>query len=178
MTKDDRLANCDDTINVLDRLVFFVLIPATDIILNDVIQRLLFTQQFDDNRIFHNMLGKFHHRAIIGCGKQQHLTGRLQLSESKKKIISNLFDTICSKRDELRVQYSLVDSNALVLMTLCCNHHVGFIQHEHANLFYIEYAELAAPIEHLSGRTNDDVVIQLCTASDYRNVSNIKLCQS
>lgn len=76
------------------------------------------------------------------------------------------------------MQYSLVDSNALVLMTLCCNHHVGFIQHEHANLLYVKYTELAAPIKHLPGRTNDDVVIQLCTASNYRNVIKIKRCQS
>lgn len=67
LTEDDCLTNRDDTVDVLNGLILFVLITATHIVLCDVVKRFLLAQQFDDDWIFNDVLSKFHHRTIV-CG--------------------------------------------------------------------------------------------------------------
>lgn len=56
--------------------------------------------------------------------------------------------------------YSLVNANALILMSLCIDHDIGFIQHEHRDFFDVKHTEFRAPIQNFSRCANDDVVIQ------------------
>lgn len=62
---------------------------------------------------------------------------------------------------------SLVDANALILVTLCCYHDVGFIQYENADLSDVENTEFAAPVQHFARRTDDYVIVELCTTRNY-----------
>lgn len=54
-----------------------------------------------------------------------------------------------------------MNTNALILMALFINHHVGFVQNKDFDFLDVKYAHSNGPIEHFAGRANDDVLGQL-----------------
>lgn len=61
-----------------------------------------------------------------------------------------------------------MDSNALILMPLRRNHNVCFVQHKYRYFLDIENSILGAPIENFPGRTNDDVLADLFTTTNWK----------
>lgn len=107
MTEDNRLSDRNHAINVRNRLIFDVLIATLDVILFDVVQDFFLLLQSDGDGRWNDELCKFHDLLVVRGAKQHHLAFLREI---------------------------LVQSYALILMTLLCNHHVGFVQNENANL--------------------------------------------
>lgn len=57
-----------------------------------------------------------------------------------------------------------MDTNALVPMTLCANHHISLIQHKHCNLLGVNGLELGAPVEDCAWCSNDNLLLHLDTS--------------
>jgi hypothetical protein len=75
MAENHGLADRDGAVNVAQGPVLVFLAVALDVILLDVVQRLLFSPQSDDDGfVGYDFLGKLHHRLIVGGREQQHLT--------------------------------------------------------------------------------------------------------
>lgn len=54
-----------------------------------------------------------------------------------------------------------MDPDALVPMALRGDHHVGLVQHKHADLLGIDDLKFGAPVEDCARRSNDDLLLQL-----------------
>ena len=68
MAEDHGLADRDGAVDIAQGLVLVLLASALDVVLLDVVQRLLFPPQPDDDRVIgDDLLGKLHHRLVI-CG--------------------------------------------------------------------------------------------------------------
>uniref|UniRef100_A0A3Q3IQQ0 Uncharacterized protein n=1 Tax=Monopterus albus TaxID=43700 RepID=A0A3Q3IQQ0_MONAL len=102
-----------------------LLILAEHIELLDCVQCLLFTLQPDDIGVRNHLLCKAPHRVLKGCREKEHLT-------------------LIQQHD---LKLAPMDTNALVPMTLCANHHISLIQHKHCNLLGVNGLELGAPVE-------------------------------
>lgn len=68
----------------------------------------------------------------------------------------------------------LVNPNTLVLMALCIDHNISFVQDKHIDFFDVKHTELGAPIKNLSRCADNDVVVQLAATSDYTEQIKIK----
>lgn len=73
MTENDGLTNRNHTVDILNGPVFLVLAVAPDIVLFNVVKRFLLAQQLDGDRIFYDVLSKFHDFALVRGRKQHHL---------------------------------------------------------------------------------------------------------
>lgn len=54
-----------------------------------------------------------------------------------------------------------MDTNALVSVTLCGNHHISLVQHKHGDLLGVDELVLGAPVEDRAWCSNDDLLLQL-----------------
>lgn len=61
----------------------------------------------------------------------------------------------------------LVNPNTLILMALCIDHNISFVQDKHIDFFNVKHTELGAPIKNLSRCADNDVVVQFAATSDY-----------
>lgn len=73
MTENDGLSNGNHAVNILYRLILFVLVLASDVVLFDVFKRFLLFQQTNYDRVFDDVFGELHHRSIVCCRKEHHL---------------------------------------------------------------------------------------------------------
>ena len=68
MAEDHGLADRNGAVDVAQGLVLVLLAGALNVVLLDVVQRLLFPPQPDDDRVIgDDLLGKLHHGLVI-CG--------------------------------------------------------------------------------------------------------------
>lgn len=146
MTKDDCLSDGDDAVDVRDGLVLGVLVLTLHEILFNVVQDLFFFLQADRDRRWNNELGKVHYFLLVSCAEQHHLAPLAEI---------------------------LVQSDALVLVTLLCDHDVGFVEYEDLDFRQVEGAELERPVEDLSRRSDDDVIDQLSAAFNFFSSDSI-----
>uniref|UniRef100_A0A3B3DT97 Uncharacterized protein n=1 Tax=Oryzias melastigma TaxID=30732 RepID=A0A3B3DT97_ORYME len=113
----------------------FLFVIAQHMELLDVVQGLLLTLQPDDVGIRNNPLCKIPQRILEGGREQQHLA-------------------VFSHDPPL-------DSDALVPEALSVNHHVGLVQHKHADFLEVDHFVLSAPVQECSWRSDDDLLLAL-----------------
>lgn len=177
MTENNGLSNGDDAVDILNRLVFLVFRVTANVVLLDVVQRLLFTEkprkhsewrirerergqserfavyEPHNNRIGNDVLGELHDLFVVRGGEEHHLTGlgKMPASQSKYEV-----------SEQSRVVFSeidlLVNANALILVALRGNHHVGLVQHEDRDFLHINHLELDHPVEYLAGCSDNYVI--------------------
>lgn len=56
---------------------------------------------------------------------------------------------------------SPLDSDTLVLVTLCGDHDIGLVQHKHFDLLGVYKFEFTAPVQHGTRCTNDYLLLKL-----------------
>ena len=132
MAEDDGLADGDDAVDVGDAAILGIRVIAVDVILLDVAHGLLLPPQLDGDGVGHNVLCEIHHVLIVSGGEEEHLTFGTEV---------------------------LVNPDGLILMTLGSDHNIRLVQHKHRDLLQVKEFEFDAPIEHLAGGPDDDVVI-------------------
>lgn len=74
LTKYDRLSNAYSAVYIRYGGVFRLLIGTSDVILSDVVQRLLFSLQSDNRRFGYDEFCEGHNLLVVRCGKEHHLT--------------------------------------------------------------------------------------------------------
>uniref|UniRef100_A0A3Q2CY55 Uncharacterized protein n=1 Tax=Cyprinodon variegatus TaxID=28743 RepID=A0A3Q2CY55_CYPVA len=131
MAEDHSLSDGNCSVDVAEGVELLFLAVAEHIVLLDGVQRLLFSLQLDDVGVRHDAL-KQQHLAVFG----QHPAERVCL-------------------------FVPLDPDALILVSLCSNHHVGFVQHKHSDLLGIYKFEFTAPVQHCTRCTNDYLLLQL-----------------
>jgi len=88
MAEDHRLADGDWAVDVWQCREFVLEAVALDVVLFYVVQTLLLTSQFYDDRVVNDTFGEPHHLLIVRSRKQQQLTVSSQTSETKKQAVS------------------------------------------------------------------------------------------
>uniref|UniRef100_A0A8C1NQ08 Uncharacterized protein n=1 Tax=Cyprinus carpio TaxID=7962 RepID=A0A8C1NQ08_CYPCA len=128
VAEDHSLCDSNGSINVAQSLEFLLLAVADDVVLLDGVQSFLLTLQFNDVGVGNDPLCKVPH-GVFKCGReQQHLSNPVPL-----------------------------DTNALVLMALCGDHDISFIQDEHLDPLGLDEFKLLAPIQNCTGSANHDL---------------------
>lgn len=51
-----------------------------------------------------------------------------------------------------------MNANALILVALRRDHHIGLVQHKHRDLLHVQHLELQRPIENLARRADNNVI--------------------
>uniref|UniRef100_A0A665UTG8 Uncharacterized protein n=1 Tax=Echeneis naucrates TaxID=173247 RepID=A0A665UTG8_ECHNA len=88
----------------------------------DGVQRLLFALKPNDVWVGDHLLCKPPHRILKRCREKKHLTA------------------FCPP----------MDTNTLVPMTLCGDHHIRLVQHKHCDLLGVNELVLGAPVQNLN----------------------------
>uniref|UniRef100_A0A671NBS4 Uncharacterized protein n=1 Tax=Sinocyclocheilus anshuiensis TaxID=1608454 RepID=A0A671NBS4_9TELE len=121
VAEDHGLCDSNGSIDVAQSLEFLLLAVADDVVLLDGVQSFLLTLKFNDVGVGNDPLCKVPH-SVFKCGReQQHLPPVPR------------------------------DTNALVLMALCGDHDISFIQDEHLDLPGVDEFKLLAPIQNSTG---------------------------
>uniref|UniRef100_A0A8C5HRX8 Uncharacterized protein n=1 Tax=Gouania willdenowi TaxID=441366 RepID=A0A8C5HRX8_GOUWI len=69
-----------------------------------------------------------------------------------------------------------LNANTLVLVTLCGNHDVSFIQDKHLDLLGVYEPKFTAPVQHSTRCANDDLLLHLTfISSDGVNQFNLRI---
>uniref|UniRef100_A0A4W3GN96 Uncharacterized protein n=1 Tax=Callorhinchus milii TaxID=7868 RepID=A0A4W3GN96_CALMI len=131
VTEDHGLCNGNGSIDVAKSLVFLLLVVTQDIILLNGVQCLLLALQLNKVVFGDNLLGKFPHGLFERSREQQHLAARVLCTLSPSMANSPL------------------NSNALVLVTLGCNHDISLVQDKHFDVLGVDEAQLCAPVHDL-----------------------------
>uniref|UniRef100_A0A3B5BEN6 Uncharacterized protein n=1 Tax=Stegastes partitus TaxID=144197 RepID=A0A3B5BEN6_9TELE len=135
MAEDHGLCYGEAPIQVTECHELVLLVLTVHIELLNVIYSLLFPLQLNDIGVRNHSLCKPPHRVLKGGREKEHLTVLCQLSAS-----------------------------ALVLMTLCGNHHISLVQNKQSNLLGVNELVLDAPVKDCARRSNDNVGLQLNTS--------------
>ena len=73
--------------------------------------------------------------------------------------------------------FVLMDSNALILVSLNINHNISFVENKNVHLGQIKEPEFGRPIQELSRCTNEDVIGQLGATRNYSYINlNVTFC--
>lgn len=54
-----------------------------------------------------------------------------------------------------------MDTNTLISMTLCCDHHISLVQNKHGNLLGVNKLVFCAPVEECAWCSNDNLLLYL-----------------
>ena len=122
LAENHGLTNGHDTVDVGDGDELGLGGGAVNPVLANVIDRLFFASEPDDDGVSNDVFGKGHDGKVISGAEQHHLAGGRQV---------------------------LVDADGLVLVALSGDHHVGLVQHEHRNLLQVKESILDGPVKNL-----------------------------
>uniref|UniRef100_A0A8C6V269 Uncharacterized protein n=1 Tax=Neogobius melanostomus TaxID=47308 RepID=A0A8C6V269_9GOBI len=139
VAEDHGLCDGDGSVDVAERLKLLLFGVTQDVVLFDGVQRLLLPLQLYDVGVRDNPLGEVPHRLLERGREQQHLA-----------------------RSELIPCVPLYP-DALVLVPLCSDHHVGLIQDKHADLLWFDELELGTPVQHGARCPDHYLLLQLHT---------------
>uniref|UniRef100_A0A672MD04 Uncharacterized protein n=1 Tax=Sinocyclocheilus grahami TaxID=75366 RepID=A0A672MD04_SINGR len=123
VAEDHGLCDSNGSIDVAQSLEFLLLAVADDEVLLDGVQSFLLTLKFNDVGVGNDPLCKVPH-GVFKCGREQQ-----HLASFRKNPVP-------------------LDTNALVLMALCGDHDISFIQDEHLDLPGLDEFKLLAPIQN------------------------------
>lgn len=70
-----------------------------------------------------------------------------------------------------------MDTDALVLMTLCRNHHISLIQHKHRNLLGVDDLKLGTQVQDCAWRSNDNLLLQFFPSLHWTDEDNQRTIQ-
>uniref|UniRef100_A0A6I8RDW2 Uncharacterized protein n=1 Tax=Xenopus tropicalis TaxID=8364 RepID=A0A6I8RDW2_XENTR len=143
MAEDHGLRDGYGAVDVAQSSELILAAMALDVVLLDGVQSLLLPLQLDDVGFRHNLLGKSPHRFFKSSGEEKHLAVPGQHPP---------------------ISHSLLDADALILVSLSGDHHVCFIEHKHLNLLGINKPEFGAPVEHRSRRADNNMLWNLLPA--------------
>uniref|UniRef100_A0A8C8DUV0 Uncharacterized protein n=1 Tax=Oryzias sinensis TaxID=183150 RepID=A0A8C8DUV0_9TELE len=135
VAEDDGLCNSEGPVEIIESLQLVLFVLARHVKLLDVVQGLLLAPQPDDVGLRNHPLCKLPQRLLEGRGEEQHLA--------------------------VFAQNSPLDSDALVPEALSGDHHVGLVQHKHADFLEVDHLVLGAPVQECSRRSDDDLLLQL-----------------
>lgn len=159
MAEDHGLCDGEAAVQIAERRELVLLLLAQHVELLDRVQRLLLALQPDDVWVGNHLLRKPPHRVLKGGGEQEHLTVPGQLSaggeNGRRSLLwdgSSLFE--CDRF------LPPVDTDALVPVTLRGDHHVGLVQHKHADLLGVDDFVFGAPVQDGAWSPDDNVVLQ------------------
>uniref|UniRef100_A0A673LWD4 Uncharacterized protein n=1 Tax=Sinocyclocheilus rhinocerous TaxID=307959 RepID=A0A673LWD4_9TELE len=135
VAEDHGLCDSNGSIDVAQSLEFLLLAVADDVVLLDGVQSFLLTLKFNDVGVGNDPLCKVPH-GVFKCGREQQ-----HLASFRKNPVP-------------------LDTNALVLMALCGDHDISFIQDEHLDLPGVDEFKLLAPIQNSTRSANHDLTVQ------------------
>lgn len=94
----------------------------------------------------------------------------------------SLFKFHPSHRTDKVSTYTPLDADALVLVTLCCDHDVCLVQYKHVNFLRVDESELLTPVQDRTRGTDHNLLLELhpslhCTKrnSPYEHVLDTSL---
>uniref|UniRef100_A0A8C5Q9I3 Uncharacterized protein n=1 Tax=Leptobrachium leishanense TaxID=445787 RepID=A0A8C5Q9I3_9ANUR len=145
VAEDHGLCDGDGAVQVTESLKLLVPAVAHHVVLLDCVQGLLFPFQFDDIWFRDDFLCKFPH-GFLKCGrKEEHLAV---------------------------MRHSPLDSDALILVSLRSDHHIGFIEHKHLDLLGIDKPQLGAPVQHGTRRADHNLLRKIMIQIKANNLND------
>uniref|UniRef100_A0A8C7MMG6 Uncharacterized protein n=1 Tax=Oncorhynchus kisutch TaxID=8019 RepID=A0A8C7MMG6_ONCKI len=138
MTEDHGLSDGDGSVDVAEGHELLLFAVTEDVVLLDGVQRLLLPFQLDDVGVWDDALGKVPHRLLKRGREQQHLKTK---------------GSMCVP----------LNAYTLVLMTLCSDHDVSFVQDKHFDLLGVDELELQTPVQHGAWRPYHNLLLDRLT---------------
>uniref|UniRef100_A0A8C6U1Z6 Uncharacterized protein n=1 Tax=Neogobius melanostomus TaxID=47308 RepID=A0A8C6U1Z6_9GOBI len=134
VAEDHGLSNSEAGVKAAECIELVLLLGADHKELFDGVQSLLLAPQFDDVGFRDNTLCKPPHRVLKGGREQQHLA----IGASRRLPLY---------------------TDALVLMALSCDHHIGLVQNKHRDLFGVDHFEFDAPVHQRAWSPNNNLLL-------------------